>query len=92
MRYIEIQEMFFAHVESPFLFKNYPMCTKSIFAHQDWNKLHDKIICINIIVLKAQGGQILVFGDIVFALKHRKFLCGMHLTVVLKGSITILYL
>jgi len=57
MRYIEIQEMFFAHVESSFLFKNYPMCTKSIFAHQDWNKLHDKIICINIIVLKAHGGK-----------------------------------
>ena len=27
--------------------KQYPLCTKSIFAHQDWKQLHNKSIFIN---------------------------------------------
>jgi len=37
------------------LFKQYSMCIKSIFGHQECNKLHNKSVFINIIVLKAHG-------------------------------------
>jgi len=49
-----------------FLFIQYPMFTKSLFAHQDWNKLHNNSILINIIVLKAHGAEPRVWGYYVF--------------------------
>jgi len=52
----------FAHEEIYFQSKQYPMCTNSIFAHQDWKQLHNKAFLS--ITFKTHGAKLVLKWDI----------------------------
>ena len=56
-----------------FQFKQNPLCSNIIFAHQDWHNLHNKSFLPNFL---KRIGQILVFGDI-FSIQN---IVGTNLT------------